>query len=99
MGDIPRSDDELQALGAVTRRVYEQMAEFYRVEMELPVAVDKARDWKLEVVDAKGKRRKDVEVVYPRKLVPCAAASPAAPASPSPQPVIPLALSVAEGRP
>ena len=73
VGDIPRSDDELQALGAVTRRVYEQMAEFYRFEVELPVGVDKARGWKLEVVDAKGKRRKDVEVVYPRKLAPCAA--------------------------
>ena len=84
VGDIPRSDDELQALGAVTRRVYEQMAEFYGVEAELAQAVDKPRDWKLEVVNADGKRRKDVEVVYPRKLVPCAAASPAAPTSPSP---------------
>ena len=73
VGDIPRSDDELQALGAVTRRVYEQMAEFYGVEAELAQAVDKPRDWKLEVVNADGKRRKDVEVVYPRKLVPCAA--------------------------
>ena len=70
----PDLQAEWQALAAPVRALYQQMAEFYRVEAELPVGVDKARDWKLEVVDSKAKRRKDVEVTYPRKLVPCTAA-------------------------
>ena len=68
------NEEKLKELGAIARRMYEQMAEFYRVDMELPVGVSKPQGWKLEVVDSKGKRRKDVEVIYPRKLVPCAAA-------------------------
>ncbi len=58
-------------LAAVVRKLYPQMAEFYGVEVGLPLGVDKARGWKLEVVDAQGKRRKDLTVLYPRKLVPC----------------------------
>ena len=66
-------EDARAAVRTLTQGLYQQMGEFYSVEFELPVGVDKARGWKLEVVDAKGKRRKDVEVVYPRKLAPCAA--------------------------
>ncbi len=50
---------------------YRQMGEFYRVEVELPREVDKAREWELEVVGADGKKRKDVRVVYPRRLAKC----------------------------
>ncbi|MBI2957014.1 MAG: VWA domain-containing protein [Acidobacteria bacterium] len=53
--------------------LYAQMAAFYRVEVELPEPVDKARSWKLEVVDAEGKRRQGLTLVYPNKLVPCPA--------------------------
>ena len=56
-------------------KFYQQMGEFYRVEVELPREVDKAREWELEVVDAAGKKRKDVRVVYPRRLAPCGAES------------------------
>ena len=41
------------------------------VEVELPRAVDKPREWELEAVDADGKKMKNVRVVYPRTLVPC----------------------------
>ena len=70
------SEEEELALAVVLRRVYAQMAEFYRVEVELPQEVDKPRKWRLEVVDAHGKKRKDLTVVYPRKLMPCAVEEP-----------------------
>jgi len=42
----------------------------YRVELELSRPSDKPRKWKLEVVGADGKKLKDVDVAYPRLLVP-----------------------------
>ena len=66
--------EESAAVAARASRLYEQMLESYRAGVGLPQAADKARGWKLEVVDSRGKRRKDVEVTYPRKLVPCTAA-------------------------
>lgn len=54
------------------RRLYRQMAEFYRVEVELPGELKEPQGWKLEVVDAANKRQKDLAVIYPRKLLPCA---------------------------
>lgn len=71
-------DERLKELGVATRQLYEQMGDFYRLEVELPQGSDKPRDWKLEVVDSRGKRRKDLEVVYPRKLAPCTTAAPPA---------------------
>jgi hypothetical protein len=47
------------------------MGSYYRVEVELPVEVDKTRGWELEVVGVDGKKMKGVRVVYPRKLAPC----------------------------
>lgn len=46
------------------------IAEVYRLEVALPQEIDKPREWKLEVVDAGGRKRKDVRVAYPRLLVP-----------------------------
>jgi hypothetical protein len=57
-------------------RLREQMGEFYRVDLRLPVTVDKPTQWKLEVIDEKGKPNREVEVHYPQQLMPCAKASP-----------------------
>lgn len=65
------SEQDEADLAFALRNLYGRMVEFYRVEVELPREVDKARGWKLEVVDAQGKRRKDLTVLCPRKLVPC----------------------------
>jgi hypothetical protein len=46
------------------------MMEFYRVEVEFPVRIDKQREWKIEVTDEHGSSRNDIEVAYPRLLVP-----------------------------
>ena len=50
-------------------KFYQRMTEPYELQIELPVEVDKKRDWKLELVRAKELKRP--ELTYPRKLVPC----------------------------
>jgi hypothetical protein len=57
-------------------RLYEQMGEFYRLDLRLPVTVDKPTEWKLEVIDEHGRPNRRVEVHYPHQLMPCAKASP-----------------------
>jgi hypothetical protein len=56
---------------ALVRQLHAPAREYYRLEVELPAETEKPRDWKLDMVDAQGKRRKDVGVVYPQKLGPC----------------------------
>ncbi len=46
------------------------MENVYRLEVDIPSAIDKSRNWKLEVVDERGKKMKGVTVHYPRYLVP-----------------------------
>ncbi len=60
------------SLNLALQRLYEQMGEFYRLEVRLPEDVDKRTKWKLEVVDARGKPMRGVEVHYPQELMPCA---------------------------
>jgi hypothetical protein len=60
-----------QAFLEAIQRMYQQMAVFYRVEVQLPLPVDKERNWQLEVVDEKGKRSRDTYLIYPRRLLPC----------------------------
>jgi hypothetical protein len=43
----------------------------HRLTIELPEAVDKPTDWELEVTNVSPAVKKDLELVYPRKLVPC----------------------------
>jgi hypothetical protein len=54
--------------------LYREMAVFYRLDVELPEAVDKPRDWDLKL-EAPGKNKKGWNLVYPRKLMPCAPAA------------------------
>ena len=66
-----RSDEVRNAILTNNRQLCQQMGEYYRLEIRLPLVVDKPRNWKLEVLDASGKVRRDVEVLYPRRLIPC----------------------------
>jgi hypothetical protein len=52
------------------RADYRLLLQHYRVEIELLRTVDKRRKWRLEVVDKSGKRLEDVQLTYPRFLVP-----------------------------
>jgi hypothetical protein len=58
------------------QRMYQQMGEFYRLDVRLPETVNKPTKWKLEVVDSDGKPMKGVEVHYPQELMSCAKVSP-----------------------
>ncbi len=66
------SDDQRAAVALGARRMYARMAEFYRMELELPATVDKEREWELAVVDERGKKRRGLTVLYPQTLWPCA---------------------------
>jgi hypothetical protein len=68
----PRDD----AVKLALHRLYEQMGEFYRLDLRLPVRADKPAKWELEVIDRNGKPSRRVEVHYPQQLMPCAKASP-----------------------
>jgi hypothetical protein len=56
-------------------RLYQQMGTFYRLDLRLPVPVDKPTEWKLEVIDENGRPNRRVEVHYPHRLLPCGKAS------------------------
>ncbi len=69
----PHGYDEKMAaeLSARAAAFAAQMQGYHRLEIELSRPVDKLQDWKLEVVDDRGRRRKDLTLIYPRKLAPC----------------------------
>jgi hypothetical protein len=64
------------AVKLALHRLYEQMGEFYRLELKLPETVDKPTNWNLEIIGANGKPDRRVEVHYPHQLMPCDKASP-----------------------
>ncbi len=60
-----------EAVGAAARSLYQQIMEFYLMEIDLPQPIDKRRRWSLKVVDDHGKKTPGVEIAYPRQLAPC----------------------------
>jgi hypothetical protein len=64
LGANSRSEASLQKL-------YDQIARSYRLVLEPAKSVAKDVGWELEVVDNQGKRRKDLNVTYPRNLPAC----------------------------
>jgi hypothetical protein len=79
-GPIPLAYIEAKKMGdridLALHRLYQQMGEFYRLDLRLPERVDKPTKWELEVLDAGGKPNRRVEVRYPQQLMPCAKAGP-----------------------
>ncbi len=67
----PEEERDRMALTAATRRLYLQMAQFYRLEVELPEPVNKRRGWKLEMVNERGAKMKEWQVAYQATLLPC----------------------------
>jgi hypothetical protein len=51
------------------RKLYRHATEFYELQIELPVEVDKKRGWKLQLTRAKELGRPTL--LYPQSLVPC----------------------------
>lgn len=50
---------------------YWQIVSFYRIEIDLPGAVDKQRQWKLDLVGFAKSERDNLVLTYPRMLAPC----------------------------
>jgi hypothetical protein len=74
-----RHDDSSKGrewLKASLLRAYTSMKSFYELDVEFPRNLDTPHSWELQVVDDHGKRRKDIEVSYAKRLVPCALAPP-----------------------
>jgi hypothetical protein len=58
-------------LGIDMDRQISQIFKFYRVEITLPKAVDKPRDWKLSLAEFSDTTRDNRVFTYPRMLFPC----------------------------
>jgi len=68
--DFSKSGQE--RLGSKLQKLYQQMADFYELQLDIPSELLRdGQQWNLEVVDGKGRKRKDVHVTYPRKLLRC----------------------------
>ena len=67
---LSRYKTKTDELPRLLRPMYESILRPYRIEVEPSSLIDKQREWKLEVVDIEGKPLKDVELAYPRLLVP-----------------------------
>jgi hypothetical protein len=58
-------------LGALLGSQYRQIFNFYRVDIDLPEAVDKPRELKLDLVGFSKPQRNNLVLTYPHMLVPC----------------------------
>jgi Mg-chelatase subunit ChlD len=58
-------------LRGVLDHEYDQMAHFYELEVEFQSGLKQERRLGLEIVDEHGKKRKDIQMFYPQKLLPC----------------------------
>jgi len=61
----------VDAVNLALQRMFQQMGEFYRLDVRTPATVEKPTKWKLEVIDASGRPMRGVEVHYPQELMPC----------------------------
>jgi hypothetical protein len=64
-------DRQYERLGPALENTYDQLVDFYQLEVELPVTLDKHRPWDLQVLDGTGKRLKNVKILYPHEFFPC----------------------------
>jgi hypothetical protein len=65
------------------QQLYQQMAVCYDTGIRLPLALEKRTDLDLVIVDDRGHKRKDIELLYPHRLPPCEGTSPMAPTAPN----------------
>jgi hypothetical protein len=50
---------------------FSAIVSFYRIELDLPEAVDKPREWKLNLVGFAKSQRDNLVLTYTQMLVPC----------------------------
>ncbi len=61
----------LPAIRTTVHAIETAISNFYILAVSQPGGSSGAEDWKLEVVDAEGKNRKDVTLAYPGKIASC----------------------------
>ncbi|HEX6802375.1 MAG TPA: VWA domain-containing protein [Terriglobales bacterium] len=66
---IPRPD--ATRIEYATRQIEDALSNYYIVEIGPVEAAEKPVSLELELVDSSGRRRKDVDLSYPHKIVPC----------------------------
>ncbi len=65
-------DDATQeTIRTAARTIAQAITTFYILTVSPPAGSHGLEDWKLEVVGARGKQRKDVTLAYPAKLAGC----------------------------
>lgn len=70
-GSYDYDDNVVARIRAWTQVLEAEIGNFYVLQVETPETSSKAGKWTLEVVDAQGRKRKDVTVVYPQPLAGC----------------------------
>ena len=65
-----------QAIRTAARAIAQAITTFYILTVGPPTGARGLEDWKLEVVDGRGKQRKDVTLAYPSKISVCNAVAP-----------------------
>jgi Mg-chelatase subunit ChlD len=74
---LDSSESNSEHTKLVLQRLYRQMADFYEMRLQMPAMLPrKWQPWNLEVVDERGKKRKDIHVIYPHTLAPCGEGNP-----------------------
>jgi hypothetical protein len=66
------------SIQASTRMLYAQIISYYMLGLQSQDNPSTPEAWKLDIVDAQGRRRKDVAMAYPQKLAPAACAAQSA---------------------
>jgi hypothetical protein len=62
-----------EQVNAQLRHAYDLMKRFYELGVELPPRLETEHRWELQILEGNGKRRRDLEVTYPRSLPLCSA--------------------------
>jgi len=68
--DIYKSGN-ITPFGSQLRSQYRQISDFYRVQIDLPEAIDKQQEWKLDLAGFSKSQREKLVLRYPHIFVPC----------------------------
>jgi hypothetical protein len=68
---------------AAAHQLYQQMAAYYETGIRLPFALEKRTNLDVVIIDDRGHKRKDVNLLYPHRLPPCEKTTPMAPSTPN----------------
>ncbi|HYA96734.1 MAG TPA: hypothetical protein VEH49_01465 [Methylomirabilota bacterium] len=65
------SAHEMASFSSSLRAADNSVIQTWRIELEMPDASDKWREWELQFSDERGERFKGAKIIYPHELAPC----------------------------